>query len=201
MLTERQDDHAAAILGIERISVERQESGARLLTQQKSERGADGGVSEAGQRLGCHDDVPDPADVGKRDQKRRFAFGASQRRHEFRFLLVPPCGERPNERVQRFRGRAPEQPDEPDRVFPDERPQIRRMIGEAEKDIPRPAAFKLGLKLHGRRALEQRLESATRFGRRGESGRVDEALSERCGHSRPARRAPATEAGRPRPAR
>ena len=79
MLAERQHDHAGAVLDIGRVRIERQESGARVLAQKESERGADGGVGEAGQRLGRRDDVPDAADVGKRDQKRRFALGAAQR--------------------------------------------------------------------------------------------------------------------------
>ena len=80
MLAERQHDHAGAGLRIGRIGIEREQPGARVLAQQEGERGADGGVGEAGQRLGRRDDVPDAADVGERDQERRFALGAAQRR-------------------------------------------------------------------------------------------------------------------------
>ena len=69
------------------------------------------------------------------------------------------------------------------------------MIGEAEKDIARAAAFEFALKLRGRRVIEQRSKAAARFGRRGEPRRIDEAFSERCGHSGPGRRARAIEAG------
>ncbi len=102
MLAERQHDQAAGILRIRRIRIERQKSGARVLAQQERERGADSGVGETGQRFGGRNDVPDPADVGKRDQKRRFALGAAQRRHEVRLLLVTAQGERLNERIERF---------------------------------------------------------------------------------------------------
>ena len=151
MLAERQHDEARAVLNIRRIRVERQESGARVLAQQERERGADGGVGETGQRLGRRNDVPDAADVGKRNQKRRLRAwrGASAG------MRSASCSsrresERLNERVERFAGRALEQPDEPRRVFLNQRPQVRRMIGEAEKDIARPAAFEFGLKLRGR---------------------------------------------------
>ena len=114
-------------------------------------------------------------------------------------MLVTSRGERLNERVERFAGRTPQQPDEPRRILLDERPEVRRMIGEAEKDIARPAAFEFALKPSGRRSLEQRSKAATRFGWRGKPRRIDEAFSERCGHSRPGRRGPAIEAGRPPP--
>ena len=96
-------------------------------------------------------------------------------------MLVTPRGERLNERVERFAGRTPEQPDEPVRVFLDKRPQVRRMIGEPEQDIARPAAFEFGLKLRLRlssSAARRRRASAGR----GKPRRLDEALSERCGH-------------------
>ena len=88
MLAERQHDEARAALNIRRVRVERQKPSARVLAQQERERGADSGVSEAGQRLGCRDDVPNAADVRKRNQERGFALGASQRRHEVGLVLV-----------------------------------------------------------------------------------------------------------------
>ena len=100
MLAERQYDQSRAALDIRRVRVERQESGARVLAQQEVERGANSGVSEAGQRFGGRDDVPDPSDVSKRDQKRRFAFGASQRRHKVRLVFVASYGKRMNERIK-----------------------------------------------------------------------------------------------------
>ena len=75
------------------------------------------------------------------------------------------------------------------------------MIGEAEKDIAGPAAIEFGLKLRGRRGLEQIRETAPRFGGRGEPRRSGEAVSERCGHSGPARRAQTTAAAQPPRAR
>ena len=141
MLAERQHDKARAALNIRRVRVERQKSSARMLAQQERERGADSGVGETGQRLSCCDDVPNAADVRKRNQERGFALGATKRRHEIRLVLVASREERLNERVERFAGRTPEQPDEPRRVFLNQRPEIRRMIGEAEKDIARAAAF------------------------------------------------------------
>ena len=201
MLAERQHDQAAAILRIGRIRVERQKARARMLAQQERERGADGGVGETGQRFGGRHDVPDPADIGERNQERGFAFGAPQRRHEVRLVLVTTRRERRNEGVERFAGRAAQEPDEPRGVFLNERPQVRRMIGEAEKDIARPAAFEFGLELRGRRSLQQRSQAPARFGRRGKPRRLGKALSERCGHSGPSRRRPPIEADPPPPAR
>ena len=172
-----------------------------MLAQQEIDRGANGGVGEAGQRLRRSDNIPEAADVGERDQKRRFALGATQRAHQVRLVLVAPDAERANKRVERFAGRAPEQPDESFRVLPNQRPQVRRMIGEAEKDIARPAPLEFGLKLRGRRGLEERREAAARFRRRRKARRLDEAFSERCGHSKPARRASAIEPARPPRAR
>ncbi len=88
-------------------------------------------------------------------------------------MLVAPRDERLNERVERFAGRTPEQPDEPRRVFLNQCPEIRRMIGEAEKDIARAAAFEFGLKLRGRRRIKQRSKATARFGRGGEPRRID----------------------------
>ena len=76
MLTERQHHQTRAVLNIGRIRIERQKSGARVVAQEEIDRGADGGVSETGQRLGRLGDVPNASDVGERDEKRRFAFGA-----------------------------------------------------------------------------------------------------------------------------
>ena len=198
VLAERQHDHAGARLRIGRLRVERQSVRKRVLAQKEGERGADGGVGEAGQRLGRRDEVPYAADIGKRDQKRRFTLGPAQRAHQLRFVVVAPRGERPNQRVERFARRTPEQPDEPGRVLPDQRPKVGRMVGEAEKAIAGPAALELGREV--RRGLDQRSEAAPGFRRRGEPRRVDEAFSERCGHSRPGRRAPAVGAAHPRQA-
>ena len=117
-----------------------------MAAQQEIDRRADGGVGEAGQRLGRRDDVPDAADVGKRDQKRRFTLGAAQGAHQVRLVLVASSSEPENKRVERFARRALKQPDEPPGVFPDQGPQVRRMIGEAEQDVAGPAALKFGLK-------------------------------------------------------
>ena len=100
MLAERQHDEARAALNIRRVHVERQKSSARVLAQEKSERGADSGVGETGQRLGCRDNVPNAANVGKRNQKRGFALGATKRRHEVRLMLVA-SRERALERARR----------------------------------------------------------------------------------------------------
>ena len=102
MLAERQHDEARAALNIRRVHVERQKSSARVLAQQERERGADSGVGETGQRLSCCDDVPNAADVRKRNQERGFALGATKRRHEIRLVLVASRDERLNERVERF---------------------------------------------------------------------------------------------------
>ena len=201
MLAERQHDEARAALNIRRVHVERQKSSASVLAQEKSDRGADSGVGETGQRLSCCDNVPNAANVRKRNQKRGFALGATKRRHEIGLMLVASREERLNERVERIGGRTLEQPDEPRRVFLNERPEIRRMIRDAEKDIAGAAAFEFARELRGRRRLEERSEATACFGRRGEPRRIDEALSERCGHSRPGRRGPAIEAGRPPPAK
>ena len=48
------------------------------------------------------------------------------------------------------------------------------MIGEAEKDIARPAAIEFGLELAAG-GLDERGEAAARFGRRGEPRRLDKA--------------------------
>ena len=144
MLAERQHDHAGAALRIARIRIELEQSGACVPAQQEGERGADGSVGEAGQRLGRRDDVPDAADVGQRDQERRFALGAAQRPHQVRLFVVAPLGERLNERVERFPRRTPQQPSEPLRVFFDQPPKVGRIIGEAEQHVARPAATELG---------------------------------------------------------
>ncbi len=122
MLAERQHDQARVTLDIGGFRIERQKSSARVLAKQKIDRRADGGVGEAGQRLGRRDDVPDAADVGKGDQKRRFTLGAAQGAHQVRLVLVASCSERENERVERLGGRALKQPDEPAGVFPDQGP-------------------------------------------------------------------------------
>ena len=70
MLAERQHDDAAAALRIGRVRIELEESGARVPAQKEGERGADGGVGEAGQRFGRLNDVPHAAEVGQRDQER-----------------------------------------------------------------------------------------------------------------------------------
>ncbi len=172
-----------------------------MLADEEIDRRAHGGVGEAGQGLGRRDDVPDAADVGKGDQKRRFTLGAAQCAHQVRLVLVASCSEREDERVERFGRRALKQPDEPPGVFPDQGPQVRRMIGEAEKDVAGPAALKFGLKRRGRRGLEERGEAATRLGGRGKARRLDEAFSQRCGHSGPVRRARGIEPARPPRAR
>ena len=168
---------------IGRIGIEVEESGAPMPPQQEGERGADGGVGEAGQSLGRRDHVPDAADVGERDQERRFALGAAKRAHEVRLVLVATLGHAPNEGVERFAGRGPQEPGEPRRIFLDERPKIGRMIGEAEQHVARPAATELGREVRPGRRLDERSEPAPGFGRRAEPRRVDKAVSERCGHS------------------
>ena len=57
------------------------------------------------------------------------------------------------------------------------------MIGEAEKHVARPPATELRREVRRGRRFDQRSEPAPGLGRRGEPGRVDEAVSERCGHS------------------
>ena len=57
------------------------------------------------------------------------------------------------------------------------------MIGEAEQHVARPAATELGREVRRGRRFDQRSEPAPGLGRRAEPGRVDEAVSERCGHS------------------
>jgi hypothetical protein len=88
MLAERQHDEAGAVLQIGSVWVERQKSRACVLAQQKSQRRADRGVGETGQRLSCCDNVPNAANVRKSDQERGFALGATQRGHEIRLVLV-----------------------------------------------------------------------------------------------------------------
>ena len=57
------------------------------------------------------------------------------------------------------------------------------MIGDAEKNVAGPAAIELKRDVRGGQLVDQRSEAAPRFRRRGEPRRVDEAFSERCGHS------------------
>ena len=57
------------------------------------------------------------------------------------------------------------------------------MIGEAEQHVARPPATELRREVRRGRRFDQRSEPAPGLGRRGEPGRVDEAVSERCGHS------------------
>ena len=166
VLAERQHDHAGAGLRIGRLRVERQPTAERVLAQQEGERGADGGVGETRQRLGRRDEVPYAADVGKRDQKRRFALGQAQGAHQFRFVVVAPRGERLNQRVERFARRTLEQPDEPGRILHDQRPEVARMVGDAEKTIAGPAALELKREVRGGQLLDQRSEAAPGFRRR-----------------------------------
>ena len=179
MLAERQHDEARAVLDVWRLRVERQESGARMLAQQERERGADSGVGETGQRLSRRNDVPNAADIRKRNQERGFALGATKRRHEIRLVLVASREERLNERIERVAGRTLEQPDEPRRVFLSQRPEIRRMIGEAEKNIARAAAFEFGLKLSS--AENARASSVRR--RRASAGAESRGASTRLSAS------------------
>ncbi len=112
-----------------------------MSAQQEGERRADGGVGEAAQRLGRLNDVPDAANVGERDQERRFALGATQRPHQFRLVVALPLAERPNEGVEQFGGRTRQEPDKSRRILFDQRPKVGRMIGEAEQHVARPAAI------------------------------------------------------------
>ena len=57
------------------------------------------------------------------------------------------------------------------------------MIGEAEQHVARPAAIEFWGEVRGGRRFDERSEPAPGFGRRAEAGRVDETVSERCGHS------------------
>ncbi len=178
---ERQHDHAAVPLQIRRVRIEHQESRARVPAQKEHQCGADSGVGEAGQGLGRGDDIPDAADVGERDQECRFALGAAQRPHQVRLVLVAPLGERLNEGIERFTGRTPQEPGEPRWVVFGQRPQVGRMIGEAEQQVARPA--ELGREDRSGRRFDERSETVPGFGRRAEPRRVGEAVSERCGHS------------------
>ena len=173
-------------------------AGKRVLAQQKAQRRADGGVGEAGQRLGRRDDVPDAADVGERDEQRRFALGEPQRAHQ----LAPRrrrAGRRAPRRSRRANspGGAGEQTQKPGRVFRDEAPEIGRMIGEAEEEIA-----DLVMRQRGPEAGRlRRLRSARRAGGApaagaARRGAVDEAFSQRCAHPRSRSPAPATAAAR-----
>ncbi len=57
------------------------------------------------------------------------------------------------------------------------------MIGEAEQHVAGPATTEFGREVRRGRRFDERSEAAPGFGRGAETGRADEALSERCGHS------------------
>ena len=107
-----------------------------------------------------------------------------------------------DERVERFAWRAREQPEEPVGVFPHQPPQVRRMIGETEKDIARSASLEFGSEPGRRRGTRAIPPGCAALGLAWKAAAPREDFRERRGHSGPSRRWPAREAaGRPPPAR
>ena len=77
---------AAALLGLRRIGgLEPAARGG--VAQQEAHGGANGGVRKLGQRARRPHHRPDPADVGQRDQQRRFRLHAAQQPHRLGFVL------------------------------------------------------------------------------------------------------------------
>ena len=181
-LAEREHDQAAAGLKVRRVRVEREPAAQRVLAQEERERGADRGVGETGQGLGGFDHVPDAADIGERDQERRLALGEAERAHQRRFVVLGPRGQARDQRFERLMRRSGEQAREPGRILRRQRPEIGRMIGEAEEQIARAAETD---ERRERRRLwsdDQRLEPAAGGGGGGEPRRAGEPFSQRSVH-------------------
>ena len=193
MLAEREDRHAAAGLRVGGLGIERQAAHLGVAAEKKGERGADRGVGKAGQRLGRRGEVPDAADVGERDQERRLPLGEAQRTHEVGLVRVAPGEERGGHGVERRLRRLHQQAGGPRRVFGHQRPEIGRVIGEAEQQRARGVLY-LARERSCVRPLQQGRETALRRGGRRKTRRGGEALSQRVFQRAPRWRAPAAAA-------
>ena len=101
-------------------------------------RDAERGLGDIGQRVGDARDRPDAADIGERDQKRRFRLHAAQNAHHLGRANAPPrrrlrvVGKKRGERAS---GIAVEQAQEARGVRLNEVPEIRRRFGNAAQKL------------------------------------------------------------------